>query len=247
VSTAIPTETPDRSSAASRLQRVQWFWAILLAAIGALYLTPLRNAAFSYPLLSAVPYLACGALLGSVLQPAHLALVAAIWGISAVMLVPPIVPAFGTDPLVALLGSGGMAVIIVAALRLLFMAIAWRQFLSHRSLYAGPSSLTPDTSPASVPPIVENLTDRMAEWSAMLGFFSLMAPIVAMGMRGVGGSQIVLQASLVLATFALGTGLGSFFSPTNRRSSALRGILLGGLGFLLTLAIGAAPRGIPAV
>jgi hypothetical protein len=241
VSNASPAQASDRAQAALRLQRVQWAWAIVLAAIGSLYLTPLRTSAFTHPLLSAVPYLACGALLASGLQPAVLALVAATWGFSAVLPLPSVSVAFGSDPLVVLLGSRTPATIAVVVLRLAFAATAWRQFLIYRSLY------TPEAAdPASTPALDRTQIDRMADWSSMLGFFSLILPVFAMGMKGVGGGPIVLQLSLILATFALGTGLGAGYSPTARRGPAVRGILLGGLGGLLTLAVGAVTNGLPA-
>jgi len=245
VTSTLSTDTPNLKLGVSRLRRVLWGWALLLAALGALHLTPMRSEPVVPSLLAALPYLACAALLASSLQPSYLAMVAAVWGLSVILLVPSVGAVFGADPLGVLLGNSSVERIVVALVRILFMVTAWNQFLFYRLLYGSASFHGVGPPPPFIPPMVENRTDRMAEWSGMLGFLSLMAPILAMGLQGAGLSRPILQVSLVLATFGLGAGLGSAFSPTSRRGTALRGMLLGALGYLLTLAVGAVLRGFP--
>lgn len=244
MTSTLPSEAPNLKLAVSRLRRVLWGWAVLLAALGALHLTPLRSEPLSPSLLAAFPYLACAALLASGLQPSYLALVATVWGLSVILLVPSVGAVFGPDPLGVLLGASTLERIVIALVRILFMVTAWNQFLFYRMLYGSADFRGMAPPPPVIPPMVENRTDRMAEWSAMLGFLSVMTPILAMGLHGTGLSRPMLQGSLVLATFGLGAGLGAAFSPTNRRGTALRGMLLGGLGYLLTLAVGAVLRGL---
>jgi hypothetical protein len=59
---------------------------------------------------------------------------------------------------------------------------------------------------------------------------------IPLAVRGFG--MLALSLSLSCAIFAIGLGVGSAFSPTTRRSTALLGVGLGALAYLVAIALG---------
>ncbi len=228
-------ETANLATAVGRMQRSLWIWGGLFAAMGLLTLTQLRT---THPL-AAVPWLLGAALLFVVRQPALLALVSVQWGLSLVVLIPGVGAAFGRDPLLAALTPAPIEAIGLSLVRVLLAVTAWNQFAFYRMLYgtAGASGLNPNLPP--IPQVIPNQTDRLAWTSRLMAFGGLVAAPAAVAARSSGLSDEVLTLGLILATYAIGLGLGAVFSPTRQRSQALAGVGLGAIGFLGALAAGA--------
>ena len=226
--TAISPDDANLQLAVSRLRRLLRIWSALYAAMGIITFAVLGPE----HLYTAVVWLLGAALLFFVHQPLLFALVAVQIALSLILILPGLSGAFGPDPISLSIGSGAIEILGLALVRIILAISAWNQFLFYRMLYGTEraSGLDPDTPP--IPEIVENWTDQFAYAAAGVGLLSLLAASASTTLiRGPLTSQ-GLDVALGLATYAIGLGLGSAFSPTNRRGYALLGIILGIAGFL---------------
>lgn len=215
------------------MRRTLWIWAALAAGMGILSAAPAGGGA----LIPAVGWLAAAALMALLPQPALLALNAALWALSLLAWIPGVGAALGTDPLTALLQPGTFESLGLAVVRLLLAASSWNQFLFYRMLYGTGRAAGLDASLPPIPEVVRNLSDRLAKAALTLGAAALAAAsaswAVTLPLRPNG-----VQAGVLLASFALGLGLGAAFSPTQRRAGALLGVGLAGIAIVVALAAG---------
>jgi hypothetical protein len=207
------------------------FWALLFAAMGATAWFALGS---SHPL-AAVEWLAAALIFALGSQPAFLVLASAIWGISITSLIPGAAVLLGPDPLGILFATGTFETIVLIFVRIVFAVMAMNQFLFYRMLYGTERMSGLDESLPDIPAVIPNRTDLLARASAGLATIALI--MVLVGWAGLNGSpaQFVLHAAAIASTYAVGLGLGTAFSPTDRRGTALLAVFVGALTFLLAL------------
>ncbi|HKZ55848.1 MAG TPA: hypothetical protein VJ123_10230 [Anaerolineales bacterium] len=234
LTTSLSPETPTLILATQRFRRILWGWAATFLAMAALDFA-LLGTRFPVP---ALVWLAGALLLALGRQPAFLALVAVQWGLSLTALHSGFQAAFGPDPLGMVFRGEAVENVVLGAVRVLLMVMAWSQFLFYRMLYgtAGASGLDKDLP--SIPEMIPNRTDQMAAFSRLAGFLAICAALVALILPLQGVVRLLAAPALGLATYAIGLGIGAAFSPIHRRVVALIGIGLGVVGFLLALAAG---------
>jgi hypothetical protein len=232
-------DTPNLGLAATRLRRTLWAWAALFAALGALQWFALRRAPDAVALVASLGLLFVALLVALEPQPAYLALVAVLWGVSLVRLVPGVAAVFGPDVLVALVGDSWLEQLAGAAIRILLMITAWNQFMLYRLLYGTSAFIGGDPDAPVIPEVVPNRTGRLAVVGRLLASAALLLGLAAIPLDSARGKILSLHAAMILATYALGLGLGAAFSPTPRRSVALQAAVIGVIAYLLALAVSA--------
>lgn len=180
---------------------------------------------------SALPWTVALVLLAFGRQPAYLALLTLLWGLSLIRLVPGIAVVFGADPLNGLFGGSVIEMIALVIARLLLMITAWNQFMFYRLLYgtAGASGLSSDLPP--IPEIIPNHSRRLAWWGRLVGFLALLLVLTALSLNSSQWSTWLVQAAFEGAILALGLGLGAAFSPIKQRGVAIGAIGLGVFAF----------------
>ncbi len=169
------------------------------------------------------------------LQPAYLAMVAALWGLSLVSLNPQLNQALALDPIALLFGAGALERLALAFVRVILLIMAWNQFLFYRMLYGTRTAggLDPELRP--IPEVIPNRTDQLANFAAGLSLAGIAPLLVALSPVDAGTARLALSLCAVLAALAVGMGLGAAFSPTRRRSAALTGMALGSLEYLMLI------------
>lgn len=231
---ALSADHPNLKLAATRLQRLQWIWAALFSGMAVLAWFTVGEV---YPL-TALPWLAAALLLAVMLQPALLALVALLWALSLVALIPGMAAVFGPDPISEVFSGGAIETVGRAAVRVLLAGVAWNQFLFYRMLYGTERMVGLDSDLPDIPEVVDNRSDALAVASSVLGAAGAAATLLGSALAGVPGGHALIQLAYHSSIFALGLGLGAAFSPTSQRRWALIGALLGILTFLGSLAAG---------
>jgi hypothetical protein len=231
--TELTSEHPNLRQAATRLRRTLWIWAALAAGMGLLTAAPAGGG----ELVPAIGGFVAAVLMALVAQPVLLALTAVQWALSLVAWIPGVARVTGGDALTTLLQPGAFESVGLAIVRLLLAVTAWNQFLFYRMLYGTGQAAGLDPKLPPIPEVVPNRTDAWALASRLLGGMAIVAALAALGLS-TPDRLIVIQAGLLLASLALGLGLGAAFSPTTRRGAALLGAGLGGVGFVLALAVG---------
>lgn len=228
----LPADQPNLKQASGRLRRSLWVWAALLAAMGLITL----SAQSAVGALGALAWIVPAGLLALSRQPAWLALVAVMWVLSLVRLIPGVEQALGADPLAAWFTSSPLELLGFALVRVGMGVTAWNQFLFYRLLYGteGAAGLDPDLPP--IPEVIPNRANQLAQLALGAGLLSLLTTVF--GLLAGGPRAAVQQAGFWLGMYAFGLGMGSAFSPTDRRARALLGSGLGMAGFLLSLALG---------
>jgi hypothetical protein len=170
-------------------------------------------------------------------QPAFLVLVSIQWGMSLTSLIPGVAQITGPDPLSYLFDSGVLETLVLVGVRLVMVVTAVNQFLFYRMLYGTDSihGLHPDLSP--IPEVIPNRTSQIAITGRLLGFLGVFLTLLSIPLRDRGLDTDLLNLALGSSTVAMGFGLGVAFSPTQRRGTALIGIILGGFAFMLAILI----------
>jgi hypothetical protein len=233
MTTELTSEHPNLRQAATRLRRTLWIWVALAAGMGLLTAAPAGGG----ELVTAIGWFVAAVLMALFAQPVLLALTAVQWALSLVAWIPGVARVAGSDALTTLLQPGAFESVGLAVVRVLLAVTAWNQFLFYRMLYGTGRAAGLDPSLPPIPEVVPNHTDTWALASRLLGGVAIVAALAAQGLS-TPARAIVIQAGLVLASLALGLGLGAAFSPTTRRGAALLGAGLGGAGFVLALAVG---------
>lgn len=221
---ALSPDHPNLQKAVGQLRRIQYTWAALF--LGMALLTILGEAV-------AVPIHWLGGALLLLLgpQPALLGMVAVIWGLSLLGLVPELNRSLAIDPIGALFGVELIESLALAFVRVVLLAMAWGQLLFYRMLYGAPS-LGPETP--AIPVVVDNHTDRLASAAQLAALASGLTLLVQL----VGSVTRPLNSIMLgLAALAVGLGLGVAFSPTRRRGAALVSVVLGGMLFIFSVAL----------
>ena len=230
----LSVDHPNLRLAATRLQRLQWIWGALFGGMAVLAWFTVGDV---YPL-AALPWLAAALLLAFLLQPALLALVALLWGLSLVALIPGMATVFGPDPISEVFSGGTIETVGRAVVRVLLAGVAWNQFLFYRMLYGTKRMVGLDSDLPDIPEVVDNRSDALAVASSVLGAAGAVATLLSLTLSGRPAGHALVQLAYHVSIFALGLGLGAAFSPTSQRRWALIGALLGILTFLGSLAAG---------
>ncbi len=238
MTTDLTSAHPNLRQAATRLRRTMWIWAALAAGMGLLAGAPAGGG----ELVPALGWLAAAALMALFTQPALLALTAVQWALSMVAWIPGVARISGADALTTLLQPGAFESVGLAIVRVLLAITAWNQFLFYRMLYGTGQAAGLDPNLPPIPEVVPNRSDTWALVGRLLGVAAIVAALIALALT-TPARLILIQVGLLLASLALGLGLGAAFSPTTRRGAALLGAGLGGIGFVLALAAGAAIPG----
>jgi hypothetical protein len=227
-------DNPNLLMARRRLLRTQRLWALLLGAMGVLSYGLLR---FHFPL-AFLPWVVAAVLVALKAEPIALALTGLLWGLSLANLNPGVAALLGPDPLTLLFGSGTLELIVIVLIRLVIVVTALNQFFMYRMLYGteGMSGLDPDL--ADIPMVISNRSNAYALISRALGILSLAGNLAAAALMETNLGLQVLGLSVACGVFAIGLGLGSAFSPTQRRGAALMGIGFGAVAYLMAIAIG---------
>ncbi len=207
------------------------FWALLFAAMGGTAWIVMRD---SHPL-AAVQWLAAAALFALGSQPIYLVLAAALWGISIASLIPGAAILLGPDPLGILFAGGVFETIVLIFVRIVFAVMAMNQFLFYRMLYGTERMSGLDESLPDIPEVIPNHADLLGQISSGLAGVAIVAIILGWTILPAALSAFVLHGAAITAMYAVGLGLGTAFSPTDKRAAALLGVFFGALAFLLSL------------
>jgi hypothetical protein len=229
----IEVNHPNLQLAQKRLRRMLRFWAILFAAMGGTAWVAMGD---SHPL-TAFQWIVAALLFALGSQPAFLVLASALWGISITSLIPGPALLLGPDPLGILFASGVLETIVLIFVRVVFAVMAMNQFLFYRMLYGTDRMSGLDESLPDIPEVIPNRTNLLARVSSVLALLAIAISWIALQQSI---SRYLLHGAAIAATYAVGLGLGTAFSPTDRRGVALFAVFLGGLAFLLALT--ATPR-----
>ena len=238
MTTELTSEHPNLRQAAVRLRRTLWIWAALAAGMGLLTAAPAGGG----ELVPALGWLAAAALMLVFAQPVLIALSAVQWALSLVAWIPGVASVTGRDALTTLLQPGAFESAGLAIVRVLLAVTAWNQFLFYRMLYGTGRAAGLDPNLPPIPEVIPNRSNTWALTARTLGAAGFAASVVALALT-TPSRLLLIQAGLLLASPALGLGLGAAFSPTTRRGAALLGAGLGGVAFVLALAAGAALPG----
>lgn len=232
---ALASDHPGLVVATGRLRRVLWVWSGLLCGMALLAWVTLGS---SHPM-AAVTWLVIGVVILIDRQPAFLALVATQWGLSLSSVVPGFAASFGGDPVSISLGATLPEVIGLAVVRLILMVTAWNQFTFYRMLYGTARATGLDPDLPVIPEVIRNRSDLWGQISRYVAFAACVLLILSLAVRTLAPTVPWLSIVLCLATLSVGLGLGSAFSPTHRRGTALTGIGFGLAAYLGALAAGA--------
>lgn len=225
---------PNLQQAGARLQRILWIWAALFIGMALLtYFTLGRD----YPL-NPLPWLLVGLIMLLALQPATLAIVAVMWALSLISIMPALGFVFGPDPISQVFSGGVVETVGRAAVRIILAITAWNQFLMFRMLYGTKGSTGLPQDLPDIPEVVANRTHLFAWGSLLAGALGVIAALAGLLPLAAQTSLLLVQISFNLSLLALGAGLGAAFSPTTFRRGALIGLLLGALSFLGAMAVG---------
>lgn len=230
----LPADHPSLTAAARRLRRILIAWALLFLGVGALTAFAQREALGTTPVL----WFAAAILMLLSPQPAYLALVAAAWGLSLVSLNPQVNQALSADPISLIFGGGFLEQLASAFVRIILAIMAWNQFLFYRMLYGTEAAAGLDPKLRPIPEVVPNRTDPLATAAAVLAGLGLIALATAYSPLSLQSSRVLLVQTGSLASLAIGLGLGTAFSPTQRRAAALAAIALGSVEYLWVILFG---------
>lgn len=230
----LPVDHPNLQIARRRLQRTQWLWGLLFGAMGWLSYSVLRT---HHPM-TFVPWVVGAVLLVIEPQPLLLALVALMWALSLTNLIPSVAGLLGPDPLGLLFDTGSLETLVLIFIRLVIVVTAMNQFLLYRMLYGTQTTAGLSEDMPDIPEVVTNRADGYALAAAVLGLLSILGGVGGIPLAARGYSVQALSLTMGIAVFAIGFGVGSAFSPTERRSASLLGVGLGTAGYLLAIAIG---------
>lgn len=234
MSKTLSPDHPNLIQAVMRLKRILRAWAALLLLMG------LFNAALlwrTYPL-SSLPWIAAAIAIIIGHQPASLALIAVLWGLSGISLIPNVSTLIGPDPISHLLQLSTIEGIALGVVRVLLLIMAWNQFMFYRMLYGteGISSL-PGDLPA-IPEMVPNRTGQLARAAQVIGIIGLVAVWGSVIIDSYAFSINLLTASFAASILAIGLGVGVSFSPTSHRKYALSAVGIGLVVFLSIFLVG---------
>lgn len=232
-------EAPNLRLAVGRLRRTLWVWAAMFAALAGLQWFALQRAPDPVALIDALGLMLVALIIALDAQPVYLALVAVVWGTSLVRLVPGVAAVFSPDVLVALVGNSWPEQLAAAIVRLLLMVTAWNQFMLYRLLYGTAQFRGAELQAPLIPEVVPNRAPRLAFAGRWLAAAALALALGAIPLADPTARGLALHAALVLATIALGLGVGAAFSPLPRRAPALQAAVIAAAAYLLALLVGA--------
>jgi hypothetical protein len=230
----LSADNPNLQLAKRRHRRIQWLWAALFAGMAVLAYSTVGSA---NPW-SILPWAAAAIMLAVWDQPALQALVAVLLVLSLVGLFPGLARIFGGDPVAEVFPSGAVEIVGQAVVRLILAITAWNQFMLYRMLYGTARGLGLADDQPPIPEVIHNDTNRMALVAAVLSGLALIAGLTATLPAAVVLRQNAAQIGFAVSLLAIGIGLGSAFSPTDRRGVALIGTGAGMVAFLIALAAG---------
>ena len=144
--------------------------------------------------------------------------------------------------IVRLLGADALLEVLTLVGVKLFLAYsAFNQFQMFRLLYGTERMTGGDPGLAVIPPMVRNRSDRIANLARFAGLIGLGLAVVALAgvfvQPDAAAVPALAETGGSLGGAAIAFGLGAAFSPTDRRSQALLGVLSGTLGYLAALAV----------
>jgi hypothetical protein len=232
-------EAPSLRLAVGWLRRTLWVWAAMFAALAGLQWFALQRAPDPVALIDAIGLMLVALVIALDAQPVYLALVAVVWGTSLVRLVPGVAAVFGPDVLVALVGDSWLEQLAAAIVRLLLLVTAWNQFMLYRLLYGTAQFRDADPEAPILPEVVANRAPRLANAGRWMAAAALALALGAIPLADPIARALALNAALVLATIALGLGVGAAFSPLPRRAPALQAAVIAAAAYLLALLVGA--------
>ncbi len=227
-------EHPNLIQAVARLRRIFLAWGGLFLLMGFFTAAVLREA---FPL-APLPWLVMGVIVLIGRQPAYLSMVAVLWGMSIVSLIPNVSTLIGPDPISSLLELSAIEGIALGVVRVLLLFMAWNQFMFYRMLYGTEhmSGLSPDLP--AIPEMVPNKTVEIAKAAQLIGVFGLIAALGAAVVVSQGVVVNLITIAYSISILSIGLGLGVVFSPTTRRNIGLSSIGIGAIVFITIFLIG---------
>jgi hypothetical protein len=226
----LPTDSPNLQLAVQRMKRTMWLWALFFAAMGVLSLGATSG---EYPMIT-LTWLVTAVLLAVGRQPVFLALAAVQWGLSLASFAPGFSDLIGPDPLVALFDTSSLETIVLLAMRIIFMASAWNQFLLYRLLYGTQAGHGLEDGKLDIPEIIPNRSNRLAWVARLMGFIAVAAALIAIPLRTASITPHLLSGGVGASILAIGIGAGVAFSPTHKRGTSLAAVGLGVTAFFLS-------------
>ena len=236
----ISTKDTNLQSAVAQLKRATvttgWIligYGVLAQAVG-IILEPVHPVA-------GLVYIALGLLLLVWGDPALLGTAAGVFALSIVPTLNANLALLGPDPIVRLIGADALLEVLTLVGVKLFLAYsAFNQFQMFRLLYGTERMTGGDPGLAVIPPMVRNRSDRIANLARFAGLIGLGLAVVALAgvfvQPDAAAVPALAETGGSLGGAAIAFGLGAAFSPTDRRSQALLGVLSGTLGYLAALA-----------
>ncbi|MFP3854814.1 MAG: hypothetical protein ACLFWD_11040 [Anaerolineales bacterium] len=231
---ALDPEDPNLLKASARLQRIQWVWAALFAGMGLLTWFSLGS---RFPL-SSLPWFTVAVLLAFTLQPPALAMAAVLWALSLISVIPGFALIFGPDPISQVFSGGTVEQIGRAGVRIVLAIAAWNQFMLYRMLYGTESASGLSENVPDIPEMIPNHTVWFSRGALVSGILALLFSLAAGLPLSSRVTLLFVQGGLNLALLTIGAGLGTAFSPTRHRRTALFGLVFGIIAFLSAMAVG---------
>ena len=230
MSKTLSPDHPNLVQAASRLQRIFWTWGGLFLIMGLFTGAVLRG---NYPLAS-LPWIVSGILLLTGRQPAYLALVAVLWGMSITSLIPNVRNLVGPDPISVILELSSIEAIALGVVRILLLVMAWNQFMFYRMLYGTEQMSGLEEDVPAIPKLIANKTDQIARIAQIVAALGLSVVWTSSIMNSETLTGFFLAFAYAASILSIGLGVGVVFSPTARRKIALSAI---GIGFIVFISI----------
>jgi hypothetical protein len=231
---SLSPDHPNLVLAVNRVKRIFWAWGGLYLFMALFTAAVLRG---SYPL-APLPWLIAGLLIVFGRQPAYLGLVAILWGMSIVSLIPNVNTLIGPDPIIHLLELSNIEGIALGVVRVLLLIMAWNQFMFYRMLYGTEQMSGAPRDMPPIPAMFANKTGQIARIAQLVGL---------LGLLPVWGSILIpsdtlainlLSLSYTTSILSIGMGVGVVFSPTTKRRIGLSAIGIGVIVFISIFIIG---------
>lgn len=234
MSETLSPDHPNLVQAVMRLKRILWGWAAFLFLMG------LFNAALlwrTYPLAS-LPWIATSILILFGSQPASLGLVAVLWGLSGISLIPNLSSLIGPDPISHLLDLSTVEGIALGVVRVLLLIMAWNQFIFYRMLYGTAEMSGASQGTPAIPEMIPNKTGQLAKVGQFVGIIGLIVVWSSIMVESSTYAANLLTASFTASIISIGLGVGVSFSPTSHRKIALSALGIGLVVFLSIFLVG---------
>jgi hypothetical protein len=224
---------PNLLAGVKRHTDMQRLWGGIMLALG-MFMLVVNYA--DHPM-GGVAFMALGALCLLSGDPFFLAAVAVALLLSIVPSISPNLVLFGPDPIRQIVALSGFELVVLILGKMIAAVMALNFFLFYRFLYGTARAWVDEPDAPIIPEMIPNRTNWFARWVQWGGGLGLVVAGVGLGLSFVSptayATQILAEFGGTVGGLAVGIGFGVAFSPTDNRATALRGVALGALAYIL--------------